>query len=155
MLQRSDIITARQLLHDRDLHGIQTLLSGLSERETPYTVKRWFRVRILANEDYETTRWFWFSVLGDRLDDTVAKMVRTIIQIIHNGEFEEGHHYSLGEDVDGQPVIYMTAEARHFLLDQLPVERHGSANSLLRTYDSRSDNMPEPGRGKRSTMGGK
>jgi hypothetical protein len=154
MISPSDTLAANRLLRDRDLPGIQNLLEGIGKRETPYATMRWFRVRVLANQDFDTSRWFWVSTLQTKAGKTLAKMVNHVTLIMTQVELKRGIDYKITQHDDGLPVMHLTANARHVLLDQLPVERHGSITSLVRTYDPACNDKPEPGRSGRSAMGG-
>ena len=121
---------ARQFVHDKDRSNLARVVEYISKEEGTEAAHRWLRVKVLADLPREKALWFWLDGMGDRYRATAATAVRKCATRLKKGFLPESH-WSTGVDDDGFPVIRVSPEARRYLLEEVPVDRHGFLSSVL------------------------
>lgn len=146
---------AKEKLAEHDLPGLHTLIGAVHGKLGKEISQHWLRVSVLANAPHEDARWFWQQSLGERGETVFETIVKVCLKKLRDvDEFDSSVDYLVTTAVDELPVMLVTPEVRHYLLDALPVERHGSLNALLMLNNDTTSKLQPEFRRSGDTSGG-
>jgi hypothetical protein len=126
-------LRAEGFLKKHDLPGLHTVIGVVHGKIGTKKAQRWLRVSVLANAYHKDARWFWSETLGERAETVFETMTKVALKRLKGVEvFASTDDYCVSTAADELPVMLVSPEVKHYLLDSLPVERHGSLNALMR-----------------------
>lgn len=129
-MRKQDAALVTEFIKDKDRESIKTYLAKYARESSLEEAHRWFRLQVLVNISREEAIWFWSEGLEEKFTLTIQKVISRCSKLLRDSDLKQTEHWYATEIAD-VPVLFVTRQAYHFLLEELPCNRHAILNAAL------------------------
>ena len=123
-MNTKDAELVRSFITNKDKDSLKQYLNKRSDHHGHEATHRWFRLQVLAYLPRPDALWFWSDGLNSKFISTINKVVRTCVGMLDKSELNEKDHWHVEKGHLSESILYASPDAKHYLLDELPCERH-------------------------------
>ena len=123
-MKQPDVSLVTSFIKNRDKESLTAYMGKRSRHLGREEANRWLRIHVLCNLDRSDAFWFWSDGLQSKYELTMVKVVHKCRLLLEASELIEEHHWSTESGTMGEPILVLSPDANHYLLDSLPTDRH-------------------------------